>query len=298
MLVETPIVFHSRGVPLSGRFIRNTASLRERQPAVIALGSWLTVKEQMATTYARQLAEAGYTAFVFDYAGFGESRGEPRQAEIPARKLEDIRAAAEFLQSMAFIEPARIACLGICASAQYVLAALAAGAPIRAFASVAGWYHDPASVAPFYGGEVGVELRLERARNALESYVRHAETRMAPAYKEGDERAGMYFHLDYYAQAERGAVPAWSNEMAEITWLYWLTFDGLRAAQQVSTPSLFVHSSDCVFPDHVKRVHSQVQGPKELIWSEGSQIDFDDQPKQLSTACAAVKRWFGEHLST
>src|SRR5262245_18776594 len=114
----------------------------------------------MATIYARRLTEAGYTAFVFDYAGFGESRGEPRQAEIPARKIEDIRAAAEFLQSMAFVDPGRIACLGVCVSAQYMLAALAMGAPIRAFASVAGWYHDPASLADFYGGDSGVTLRL------------------------------------------------------------------------------------------------------------------------------------------
>ena len=75
MIYETPVVFHSQGVPLSGRFLRNTASFDERQPAVIVVGSWLTVKEQMATTYARKLAEAGYTALTFDFAGFGESHG-------------------------------------------------------------------------------------------------------------------------------------------------------------------------------------------------------------------------------
>jgi hypothetical protein len=53
---ELPLVFHSQGVPLAGRVFRNTDSLHERQPAVIALGSWLTVKEQMAATYALRLA--------------------------------------------------------------------------------------------------------------------------------------------------------------------------------------------------------------------------------------------------
>ena len=84
MVNELPIVFHSQGVPLVGRFFRNTADVKERQPAVITMGSWLTVKEQMATTYARRFAELGYTAFVFDFTGFGESRGEPRQTEIPS----------------------------------------------------------------------------------------------------------------------------------------------------------------------------------------------------------------------
>ena len=67
MLIELPIVFHSQGVPLVGRFFRNTSDLQERQRTVITMGSWLTVKEQMATTYARRLAELGYTAFVFDF---------------------------------------------------------------------------------------------------------------------------------------------------------------------------------------------------------------------------------------
>jgi len=62
MRFELPVIFHSQGVPLVGRFIRNTASFQERQPAVIVMGSWLTVKEQMARTYGLLLAEKGYAA--------------------------------------------------------------------------------------------------------------------------------------------------------------------------------------------------------------------------------------------
>jgi hypothetical protein len=264
---------------------------------VIVLGSWLTVKEQMATTYGRKFADAGFTAFTFDFSGFGESQGEPRQAELPARKINDIRAAAEFLRSVAFVDAERIGCVGICASAQYVLAALAQGAPIHSFASVAGWYHDPPSVAPFYGGDAGVEQRLARGRDALEKYVRTGELVLVPAYGEGNDRAGMHFRLDYYARPDRGAVPVWKNQMAEMTWFYWLAFDGLAAADRVSTPSLFVHSDDCVFPDHVRRVHDRVRGPKELVWGSGSQIDFYDQPEQVGTALEAVTRWFNRTMS-
>lgn len=296
MVYETPVIFHSHGVPLSGRFLRNTASFRERQPGVIVLGSWLTVKEQMARTYGRRLAEAGYTALTFDFAGFGESRGRPRQAEIPARKIGDIDAAAGFLRSMAFVDAGRIGCVAICASAQYALAALAQGAPIGSFASVAGWYHDLGSVAPFYGGDEGVERRLTRARDALDKYARTGELVLAPAYADGDERAGMHFRLDYYARADRGCVPEWKNEMAEMTWFYWFAFDGLSAADRVSTPSLFVHSDGCVFPDHARQVHARVNGPKELVWGSGSQIDWYDQPAQVDAAVGAITRWFGRTL--
>lgn len=296
MVHEFPVVFHSHGVPLAGRCVRNRQSLQERQPAVIVMGSWLTVKEQMAATYARKLAEAGYTALTFDFAGFGQSHGEPRQAEIPWRKVGDIHAASDFVRGLAFVDTDRIGCLAICASAQYALAALAEGAPIHSFASVAGWYHDRASVAPFYGGEDGVERRLARAQAALERYARTGEVMLAPAYADGDERAGMHFHLDYYARPDRGAVPAWKNEMAEMTWFYWFAFDGLSAAARVGTPSLLVHADQCVFPDHVRQVHAAVKGPKELVWVSGEQTDFYDQAKQVEVSVAAVTRWFAHTL--
>ena len=296
MVHETPVVFPSQGVPLAGRLFRPTASLDERRPIVIVVGSWLTVKEQMATTYARRLADAGYAAFVFDFTGFGASQGEPRQAEIPSRKIADIRAAAAFLRSLAFVDGDRIGAVAICASAQYTLAALAQGAPIRSWASIAGWFHDPASVAPFYGGDAGVAQRIARAEVALERYTTARETSTAPAYEAGNDRAGMHFELDYYAQPSRGAIPAWPNQMAEMTWFYWLAFDGLAPAGAVTTPSLFVHADGCVFPDHVRQVHARLRGPKSLVWATGAQIDFYDQPPQVDAAMAAITTWFSDTL--
>jgi uncharacterized protein len=184
----------------------------------------------------------------------------------------------------------------VCASAQFTFQALAEGVPVRSLASVAGWFHDPSSIAPFYGGDAGVALRVGRAREALEKYLHASEVAMVPAYKEGDDRAGMHFKLDYYALASRGAVPAWANEMSEITCLYWLWYDGLSAATAVSTPSLFVHADGCAFPEHVKRVYERVKGQKELAWGEGSQIDFYDQPRAVDFALNAVGQWFDRTL--
>jgi uncharacterized protein len=87
----------------------------------------------------------------------------------------------------------------------------------------------------------------------------------------------MFFELDYYANPWRGAVPEWKNEMAEMSWLFWLTFDGVRSAGEVSVPTLMVHSDGCVFPEHAKAVHAALRGPKQIEWTQGSQIDFYDQ---------------------
>jgi hypothetical protein len=296
MLTTIDILFPSNGVMLAGRFFRNTDDLTTRQPCVIVTGSWLTVKEQMATTYARELAAMGFTTIVFDFAGFGASGGEPRQAEVPARKMGDINAAVKFVQTFSFVDARRVAYLAICASAQYALAALADGAPVASFASVAGWYHDAASIAGFYGGADGVAMRIASAEKAVAAYLKDGTNVAVPAYADGDDRAGMFFTLPYYARADRGAIPEWKNAMAEMTWLYWLSFDGLAAAERVSTPALLVHSDDCALPAHARLVHQRLKGPKELVWSTGAQVDFYDRPDHVERALAAVGPWFSNTL--
>jgi hypothetical protein len=283
-----PILIPSGGTTLAGRVYRRTDDPFERQPGVLVTGSWLTVKEQMADRYAAALAARGYTAITFDFAGWGQSGGELRQVEQPARKVADIVAAAAYASTLSLVRPGGIGYVGVCASAQYALAAIAQGARIGAFASVAGWFHDTASVAPFYGGPPGVAARLRRAGTATEHYLRTGELTTVPAYEAGNDRAGMFFELDYYADPARGAVPAWPNQMAELSWLPWLTFDGLASAAGVSVPTLFVHSDGCVFPDHIRTLRSSLRGPVEVAWGEGGQTDFYDQPSQVDFAVSAV----------
>ena len=291
MIHRLTLPFFRGDLRLAGQVFRNTDRLDVKQPAVIVTGSWLTVKEQMPELYAQRFAERGYTAFTFDFSGFGESTGEPRQAEIPERKIADLMQAADFVSTLAFVEPGQLAHVAICASAQYGLAALARGARIDRFISIAGWYHDPASVAPFYGGLDGVSARIETARAALTRFTTDGVTEMVPAYKNGDMSAAMFFELDYYGNAARGAVPQWRNEMAALSWIYWFLFDGLNAAGRVATPTLLVHSDGCVFPDNVRALHSRLRGPKALVWSTGTQTDFYDQPEQVSAAVDAADRF-------
>lgn len=294
LITETPIIFPGGDAMLSGVLIRNLEM--PVAAAVIVTGSWLTVKEQMPLLYARRLAALGYCAFVFDFAGFGQSRGELRQAEIPERKIRDILAAADLISSLSVGAPSGVRSVAICASAQYVLRAIARGAPICAFASVAGWYHDAETIAPFYGAADGVGRRLEFAKRDAEAFAQSRPRAMAPAYAPCDETAGMHFPLDYYASPDRGAIPAWRNEMAPLSWAHWLLFDGLSAAKVNRVPTLMVHGPGCALPDNAKQVFESFAGPKELKWLDGEQTDFYDQPHQVDQAIRAIDAWFGKHL--
>jgi dienelactone hydrolase len=285
-------VFPNGDVLLAAHVHRPEGDPFVRRPAVVVMGSWLTVKEQMADLYAAALAERGYLAVTFDFSGFGASGGTLRQTEMPTRKIADITAAIRWVSSLSAAAPGGVGVTAVCASAQYTLAALAAGAPGRSFASVAGWFHDTASVAPFYGGPEGVTARIDRAQVATEEYLRTGTAPVVPAYASGDETAGMFLDMDYYANPERGAIPSWHNAMTEITWAHWLTFDGLAAAPSVDAPTLFVHSDGCVFPDHVRMLAKTVAGPVTTAWGEGEQTDFYDRPPQTAFAIDALDAHF------
>jgi hypothetical protein len=120
---------------------------------------------------------------------------------------------------------------------------------------------------------------------------------MVPAYEAGNERAGMSFEMDYYANPKRGAVPTWSNEMAEASWLHWLTFDGLAAASSVAVPTLLVHSDGCALPDNARTVHERLKGPKELAWmATGTQTDYYDLPEHVAPAAERAAAFFTRTL--
>lgn len=290
------LVLPNGDVPLVAHLHRPESDPAEPLPAVIVLGSWLTVKEQMADLYAASLADRGYAALTVDFSGFGGSGGTLRQTEIPTRKMADIAAVVRFVSSLSTVAEGGPGVLAVCASAQYTLRALAEGLPVASFAAVAGWFHDQRSVAGFYGGPAGVADRLSRADAASRRYASTGELPTVPAYAPDDERAGMFVEMDYYANPRRGAVPEWRNEMTELTWAHWLTFDGLAAAPAVEVPSLFVHSDDCVFPDNLRQVAAGMKRPAELVWGEGAQIDFYDQPAQVAFALEAVDAHFRRTL--
>ena len=280
------------GVLLAGRLHRNVDNLLDVQPGLAASGSWLTVKEQMADLYAARFAALGYTVLTFDFAGFGASGGEGRQIEMPLRKVHDIVAATHFLSTLACVRGGEVGYLAICASAMYVAAAVELGAPIGSLASIAGWFHDPETVAPFYGGAAGISSRLRRASQALSRVQSGNAEEFVPAYEKGNERAGMFIPMDYYSNPERGRIHAWSNEMSEQSWLHWLTFDGLSPAQRLSVPTLFVHGDECALPDNVKRIHERMPGKKQLVWHPGFQVDWYDRPDLVDFAATEADAHF------
>jgi hypothetical protein len=267
-------------------------------PAVLVTGAWMTVKEQMPGRYARELARRGFAALAFDFRHWGESGGALRQREVPADKIADIRAAAAYLATRPEIDATRIGALGVCASAGYMAAAVAADPLFRAAAFVAPWFHDAEIVRTVYGGEEGVQRLIATGRDAAAQHARTGAPQLATAASLTDSTAVM-FGVPYYTDASRGQLPAWRNQVDLAFWEGWLTFDGIAASRRLTQPTLVVHSEAAVIPQGAHRFVAQLAAPQHSErWLDGvTQFDFYDQDRPVGEASDLVAEHLTRHLA-
>lgn len=292
------VTFTSVGVKMAGNlYLPASYKPGDKLPAVVVAGAWTTVKEQMADLYAKRLAEQGFATLAFDFRFWGESGGEPRQYESPKMKIQDIKNAVTYLQSLPMIDGNRIGGLGVCASAGYMAQAVAEGAGLKSFVTVAAWLHDAESLRSLFGEE-GVRRRMEAGMAALQKYEKIGQVEYVPAYKQNDPKAAMSSPLSYYGSPDRGAIPQWQNQFAVMSWPEWLQFNAIAAAPKVTIPTLFIHSDNSALPDNVRKFYNNMPGPKNLFWTQGQHTDFYDREPYVTLATQVAAAHFKNTLSS
>lgn len=302
---KNDVSFQSEGEQMAGHlYLPSNYKSGDRLPLVIVTGSWTTVKEMMAGTYANKLADKGYAALTFDFRFFGESGGLPRQYENPQEKIKDIKNAASWASTLPIVDKGRIGGLGICASAGYMVTAVAESELIKSISLVAPWIHDFEIVKQIYGGADGVNQKIAASKKAEEIYGSKKVVDYVPVASISDNNAIMFMpmavddkHWDYYVKEDRGSIRQWRNQLLVMSWEPWLTFDGVKAAPKIKVPVLMVNSESMAVPQGAKQFYASLSSQKREVWIPGLyQLDFYDYPEVVDQSTKEVAKHFTETL--
>jgi dienelactone hydrolase len=285
------ITFQSEGEKLVGNlYLPANYKPGDKLPTVVVTGAWMTIKEQMPATYAKKLADEGFAAFAFDFRTFGESEGKLRGFESPTEKIKDIKNAVGFLQTVDAVDSNKIAGLGICASAGYMVEAAAEDSRIKSLITVAPWIHSPEIVNTVYGGEEAIQEKIKISEAARKQFEKTGKAEIVPAASKTNSKAPMFGEVPYYTDPQRGAIPQWDNEFAVMSWKEWLTFNPMPKAQNINVPTLFVHSEKAAIPDGARQFFQNIPtNNKKFVWLENrAQFDFYDQENTVNESVSNV----------
>ena len=82
-----------------------------------------------------------------------------------------------------------------------------------------------------------------------------------------------------------------------MSWPQWLTFDPHPVAARIKAPTLIVHSRDAAIPQGAEKFHANLAGPRNIVWTGGTQFDFYDQESTVDQAAGIAARHFAETLA-
>lgn len=260
----------------------------KKYPAAIVGGSWTTVKEMMAGTYAEKLGKEGLVALAIDHRGYGESDGEIRDFEDPSMKVQDFKGAISFMTSIDFVDSEKINLVGVCASAGYMSKVAYKDERVNSFVSVAGWLHKPETVELIYGGKEGVDKLLQLSNDAKKVYNSTEEVKYVVACSDTDSSAAMFGPFEYYLDENRGKIKEWGNRFALMAWEVWLTFNPIKTANLIKVPVFMIHSEEAALPQGAREFYESVEGDKYIFWTSGNQFDFYDNEEKINEAIEKI----------
>ena len=261
--------------------------------AVAIIGPMTYQKEQAPTAYAKRLAEMGFVALAYDSRYRGESGGEPRAWENSFHKLEDLKAAIDYLRGRDDVDPDRVSVLGICQGSSVAVRAAAELDGVRSLVTIAGHYRDPEGDVEWLTEE-GYAARKSSGEAATRKFSASGEVDYVKAVDQTDANVGMpgeFVWVWYQPWADRGQ---WDNRYAVMSDADLLSYDSISGARAMTKPWLMIHGDNCFLPKAARRHIEAVPAATrtETIWDDTPHLAYYDQPEPIDRATRAAVGWF------
>lgn len=267
------------------------------------------VKEQVSGLFAQKLAEAGHVTLAFDVAYQGASAGEPRQTDRPASRVEDIRAAIDFLLTVKSVDANCIGALGICGGG-YTIKVSKSDKRIKAVATISAFNTGRVRRNGFKDSQV--DTILDRFKQASDARAKYATT------GEVDYIGELLTHRTHFTQEQLDQIPAGlyrdgtqyygdthyhPNSQSRYTAMSLqdlMTFDAEDHAELINQPFLMITGDISDTRYMTDGIFDKAAGTddKECIYIKGANhIETYWKPEFVSQEAAAVIRFFGEKLA-
>jgi uncharacterized protein len=280
----------------------------KRYPAIVSTHPIGSCKEQTAgNVYAKGLAEEGFVVLVHDASFQGASGGTPRFIEDPAIRVSDIRFAVDYLQSLPYVDAARIGAIGVCGGGAYTVHAGITDHRLKALVSITGVNYGRliregfAQFKPLELARNIAQMRTAQARGAERDVANLLPESVASARKAGITDIDVLEATDYYKSA-RGQQPNGATSQLMSFSGAAMGWDAFTNAEVLLTQPLMVVIGDKpggfgAFRDGWEIYSRAASANKHIIVAEGwSHYDLYDKPEPVAMAMARVVPFFKDNL--
>jgi pimeloyl-ACP methyl ester carboxylesterase len=230
--------FSSHGVRCSGDLYLPGSA--HRPPVIVMAHGFAGERAFRLPAYAERFVQRGLAVYLFDYRGFGDSDGEPRNYVHPRRHVEDWRAAVAHVRSLPEVDGASLALWGTSFSGGHVIVLAADDPTVKAIVAQVPFV-DP--LASAY--RPGVRYMLQALGHGLWDLLR-ARTGCSPHYVKvvghPDEFAVMNMPeaLPGYRSLKPEATD-WQNRCPARILLAVLSYRPVEYVERVRCPALVMY---------------------------------------------------------
>ena len=176
--------FLSQGTECAARVYRPTGAAHVPTPVIVMAHGFGAVRALRLYAYAEQFAAAGYAVAVFDYRGFGDSAGTPRQVLDVPMQHEDWRAALAYARTLPGVDSERVVAWGTSFAGGHVISLAGQGEPLAAIIAQVPHVSGPAAVRAT-GFVPSLRLGMAGVRDQVSAWAGRG-----PVYVEAAGRSG------------------------------------------------------------------------------------------------------------